>query len=107
MILEVFERLALMELLPKEGDFAALKTIRRSRETIAFTAEEQKALAFENAPNGTLVWDLEIAAEMQPDLPVDEWTSNKIREILINQSNEGKLKDQVFTLYEKFVIAYE
>ena len=106
MLLEVQERLALLELLPREGDFAAIKTIRRAREMIDFTPEERMALKFEQ--KGTvLVWDIPKGIELIRDIPVDEWTSNKIRDTLINVSNEQKLTDMHFTLYEKFVVNYD
>lgn len=107
MILEVQERLALLELLPREGDFAAIKTLRRAREMISFNVDENNDLEFEQRGEGMLVWNVEKGAEMVRDIPVDEWTTNKVREILINLSNQEKLTDMHFALYEKFVIQYE
>lgn len=107
MLLEVQERLALLELFPKEGDYAAIKTLRRAREMISFTPAEQKELEFENREGGLLVWNVQKGAEMVRDIPVDEWTTNKLRDILINLSNDNKLADMHFTLYEKFVTNYE
>lgn len=96
-----------MELLPKEGDFAAIKTLRRAREMINITPEENEALEFEQKPGGILVWNQEISAGLIRDIPVDEWTTNQVRQILINMSNEEKLTDMLFSLYEKFVVNYE
>ena len=107
MLLEVNERLALMELLPREGDYAAIKTLRRAREMINFTPEEDKELDFQNKGNNILVWDVEAGEKMVRDIPVDEWTSNTIRDILINLSNEQKLTDMHYSLYVKFVVNYE
>lgn len=107
MILEIQERLALLELLPKEGDYAALKTLRRAREIISIGPEENEALEFETKPGGILVWNTEASIDLIRDLPIDEWTTNTIREILINLSNENKLSDMQLTLYEKFVANYE
>ena len=107
MILEVQERLALLELLPREGDYAAIKTIRRAREMLSFTPEENDALKFEQKGEGLLVWDVVKGAEMVRDIPVDEWTTNQIRQILINLSNDQKLTEMHFSLYEKFVANFE
>ena len=107
MLLEVQERLALLELLPREGDYASIKTLRRAREMISFTPEENKELEFENKGNNILVWDVEASEKMVRDIPVDEWTSNTIREILINLSNEKALTDMQYSLYVKFVIHFE
>ncbi len=107
MLLEVNERLSLMELLPREGDYAAIKTIRRAREMISFTPEENKELKFEVKGNNILVWDIPAGEKMVRDIPVDEWTSNTIRDILINLSNEKKLTDMHYSLYVKFVVNYD
>jgi len=107
MILEIQERLALMDLLPKEGDYAALKTLRRSREMLSFTPEELEELEFSNPEPSILKWNIQKAAKMGRDIPVDEWTTNTVREILIKMSSEKKLTDQLFVLYEKFVVHYD
>jgi hypothetical protein len=107
MLLEVQERLALLELIPKEADYAAIKTLRRAREMLSFSPDEQKTLEFENKEGGLLIWNVKKAAELVRDIPVDEWTTNKFRDILINLSNDNKLADMHFTLYEKFVVNFE
>ena len=107
MLLEVQERLALMELLPREGDYAAIKSLRRAREMISFTPDENEALKFEQKGEGLLVWDVEKSAELVRDIPVDEWATNQIRQVLIGLSNDKKMTDMHFTLYEKFVINFE
>ena len=107
MLLEIQERLALLELLPREGDFAAIKTLRRAREMISFTPEENEALKFEQKGEGLLLWNIEAGVEMLRDIPIDEWTTNQIRQILIGLSNDNKLTDMHYSLYEKFVVAYE
>ena len=107
MLLEVQERLALMELLPREGDFAAIKELRRARETINFTPDENEKLKFEQKGEGMLVWDVAAGAELVRDIPVSEWATNQIRQSLINLSNEKKLTEMTYSIYEKFVIQFE
>ena len=107
MLLEVNERLALLELLPREGDYASIKTLSRAREMISFTPEENIELKFESKGNNILVWDVEAGEKLVRDIPIDEWTSNTIREILINLSNEKALTDMQYSLYVKFVIHFE
>lgn len=96
-----------MELLPREGDYAAIKTLRRAREMLNFTPDEAEALKFEDKGEGILVWDVQKSAELVRDIPVDEWTTNQIRQILIGLSNDQKLTEMHFSLYEKFVANYE
>ena len=107
MLLEVQERLALLELLPREGDYAAIRTLRRAREMINFTPDEQKELEFEQKGEGILVWNIAKGAEMVRDIPVDEWTSNQARQTLIGMSNDQKLTEMQFSLYEKFVVNFD
>jgi hypothetical protein len=106
MLLEIQERLALMELLPREGDYASIKTIRRAREMIDFTPEEREPLKFEQ--KGTaLVWDVKVGVGLVRDIPVDAWTTSTIQQVLINLSNEKTLTEMQLSLYEKFVVNYE
>ncbi len=106
MKLEIHERLALLELLPKTGDYVALKTIRRAREMIGITPEEQAKLNFREVEvqgQAQIAWDIEVAGEMSVDVPIDEWTTDKIREILVGLNKKEEIADRTFTLYEKFV----
>ncbi len=107
MLLEVQERLALMELLPREGDYASIRELRRAREMISFTPEENKALDFKDKGGGILVWNIEKGAKMVRDLPVSSWTTSTVQQVLINLSNEKTLTEMQLSLYEKFVVNYE
>ncbi len=108
MKLEVHERLALLELLPKTGDYAALKTLRRAREMIAFTPKEQKFYKIVpgvNAEGKPITnWNPNKAKEQIKDIPVDEFTTNIIRTELAKLEMEKKLTEQTMSLYEKFVV---
>ena len=44
MKLSVFERLILLNVMPKEGDFTTLKIIRNLQEALSFSEEELKVL---------------------------------------------------------------
>jgi len=111
MKLEVHERIALLSILPKEGDYAALKTIRRAREMISFTPEEIKFYELTNSigedgkPNTS--WSAAKAQEQIKDVPVDEFTTNLIRTELSRMNDKKKLNEQFLSLYEKFVIMYQ
>lgn len=111
MKLEVHERLALLNILPKEGDYAALKTLRRAREMISFTSEEISFYEIVNRqnPDGTTQtsWSAIRAAEKIKEVPVDEYTTNLIRDKLSSMSKNHKLTDEYYSLYEKFVVMYQ
>lgn len=111
MKLEVHERIALMQLLPTEGDYAGLKSIRRAREMISF---DQKELDFfEITPgvgaDGTPMtnWNPVKAQEQIKDVPVDEYITNVVRKILSELEKKHQLTEQTISLYEKFVVTYQ
>ena len=107
MKLTVQERLGLLELLPREGKYAALKEYRRAREVIAINPEEMKAINFKEIPmqhGATVTWDAD--KETVRDIPLTEFIMDTVRDLLIKQDKEKHLTEQTFTLYEKFVEAY-
>ena len=111
MKLEVHEPITLLGLLPKEGDYSALKTIRRAREMIAFTPEEQEFYKLKNKIGAdgkpTAEWSTERASQQIKDVPIDEFTTNIIRDKLAELNKKKKLTEQYISLYEKFVIMYQ
>ena len=110
MILEVHERLALLQLLPTEGDYAALKTIRRAKEMLSFTPDEIKfyelhTAASEDGKQRT-EWNTQKAQQASKDCPVDEYTTNVIRTKLSQLNDKGKLTEEFMSVFEKFVVMY-
>jgi len=116
MELGVFERLILLNVLPKEGDFTTLKIVRKLREDLSFTEEEHKVLQFKQAgevymdaagqekevPLGTVHWKAE--GDVPRDIPIGEKATDVIVGTLKKLDKDKKLTDQHFSLYEKFVI---
>jgi hypothetical protein len=112
MVLEVHERLALLSLLPTKGDYAALKTIRRAKEMISFTAEELAFYEIANAINPVngkpqAHWNTKKASEVVKDIPVDEYITNLVRDKLSEMNKKGELTEDFMSLYDKFVIIYQ
>ena len=110
MKLGIHERMTLVTLLPIKGDYSALKTIRRAREMLSFTPEEVKFYEIESVMvNGSpqTKWNPDKAANKIKDCPVDEYTTNFVRNKLAEMNNEDELTEQYMSLYEKFVIAYK
>jgi hypothetical protein len=111
MKLAVHERLALLTLLPKKGDYAALGTIRRTREMLSFTPEE---LAFYEirtgqGPDGKpqTQWSTKKANEVVRDVPVDEYMTRVFRNALSEMNNKGELTEEYLSVFDKFVIIYQ
>jgi hypothetical protein len=111
MKLEVHERLAILAILPGKSDYAALKTIRRAREMLSFTPEEQEFYVIKQVvgPDGntSTTWNSERAREKIKDCPVDEYTTHLIRDILAEKNMKKELTEQYVSLFEKFVLAYQ
>ncbi len=107
MILGVLERLVLLNLLPKEGDFTTLRLVRVAREDLSFNDIENQKLKFESTSGtdgkGQVNWNMEAAKELLRDFTIGEMMTIKIVEELKKLESDKKLTDEHFTLYEKFV----
>jgi hypothetical protein len=102
MILDVLERLVLLSILPKEGDFTTLKIVRKLREDLSFTEEEHAVLKFEDVENGGGVkWNY--TAEDSKEIQIGEKASDVISKVLEKLSSDKKLGEHHLSLYEKFV----
>ena len=116
MQLTVFERLTLLNILPREGNFLTLKIIREMREGLSFSEEEHKVLQFKKAgdkviledgtegvvPEGKVVWNM--AGDLVKDVGFGEKATDIVVERLKALDKEKKLTDAHFSLYEKFVL---
>jgi hypothetical protein len=108
MLLEVHERFQLVQMLPAEGKYEALKTIRVQRESLSFDPEEIKILGLTSNtnPDGSVAttWDGSKASLVVKDIPIDEYMTSFFRKELANIEEDGKLSENLMSLYEKFVI---
>jgi hypothetical protein len=100
MELTVFDRLILLNILPKEGDFTTLKIVRKLREDLSFSEEEHAALEFKHE-NGTVQWKQ--GGDIPKDVPIGEKASDMIADVLKKLDKEKKLQETHFSLYERFV----
>ena len=100
MELNVLERLVLQGLLPKEGNYTTLKLLRVCREALSFDDLENKRLAF--FQDGDQVrWNEGV--DIVKDIKIGEVMRLEIIASLKKLEEEKKLRDEHFTLYEKFV----
>jgi len=98
--LTVLERLVLLSVLPKEGDFVTLKLVRKLRENLSFDEAEIKELNF--AQDGDQVrWNEK--ASITKRINIGEKMSDLIQGALKKLDDEKKLREEHFSLYEKFV----
>jgi len=104
MELSVFERLILLNILPREGDYRTLRQLRELREELAFSDDEQAALQFrqdEQEP-GTMHWLTE--ADRPKDVPLGDSVMELIGTTLRDLDRRHKLRDEQMGLYERFVL---
>lgn len=101
----------LLNLLPTEGGYEALKTIRRQKEMLSFDQEEIKLLGMKSVtnPDGSVktTWNNDNIAKVVKDVPIDEYMTNHFRKRLAEIEKEGRLNEQLMSLYEKFVIMFK
>ena len=100
MKLNVLDRLTLLEILPKEGDFMTLKLVRKARESLSFSDEEHKHLNFKQL--GTqLQWSAK--EEMVKDVHFGEIITKIVVDALKKLDETKKMKEAHCSLFEKFV----
>ena len=104
--LTVPERLTLLNILPKEGDFTTIKLMRKLRESLSFDEEELAAIKF--VQNGDQVtWNAEAASVILKQIQIGEKMTDIIHDTLKKLNDEKKLTEQHFSVYEKFVVNRE
>lgn len=104
MELTVLERLVLSGLLPKEGNFTNLKLVRQLKEELSFNDLENKRLGF--IQDGDQVrWNMVEGEKVVKKLEFadDSIMKETIVKELKKLNDDGKLRDEHFTLYEKFI----
>ena len=101
MLLSVFDRITLINILPREGDFRTLKQLRQLKEDLAFTDEENAALQFQYEDGGLVRWQRE--ADVPKDIQIGETMHEVIRDTFMRLDQQKKLREEHLELYERFV----
>ncbi len=100
MLLNVKQRLLLMNVLPGEGNYDTLKIVRDQQALLGFSEEEHKNLKMQRK-DGLIVWDE--GAEVSVDIRIGEVAATIIKRTLRQLSEEGQLQMEFLPLYEHFV----
>jgi len=101
--LNVMERLTLLGVLPKEGNFASLRIIRKLQERLSFTEEELKEFEVDsNEETGTVNWNPK--GNEEKEVEVGEKACEIIKAKLKQLNDEKKLTQQHVSVYEKFML---
>lgn len=100
------ERTALLELLPQKEDYAGMKEIQRAREELSISGEEVKKYG-EKQEDGNYRIAFAKTVGAIKEIPMGEWLTEKIRDLLRKKNEKHDLEDKFISLFEKFVVNYQ
>jgi hypothetical protein len=98
--LSVFERVILLNILPKQGSFNTLKILRELKEDLSFSEKENQALQFKTDA-GKVEWQQE--ADKPKSLDFGETAIGIIKKELTDLDKKELLTEQHLSVYEKFI----
>jgi len=107
MKLNIPERIALLNILPAEGDVISLRIVRDLKNALSFTEQEVKRFKMKNTmkPDGSgaiVIWDSKFT-NVTKDIKIGDVA----RDIIVGQlkalDNSKKLRLELLDLYDKFV----
>ena len=101
MQLGVFDRVLLLNILPREGDFRTLKVLRKLADDLGFSEDEAAALQFQQ-DGVSIKWRQE--ADAPKDVPMGEIAREIIADRLRELDKQKKLTLEHMSLYERFVL---
>ena len=99
MKLSVGDRLILLGVIPREGDYTTLKIVRDMRDELSFTEEEHKKLNFRQ-DGEMMVWEEELEDK---EINFGEKATDIIVDAFKKLNDQKKLRIEHMELYEKFV----
>jgi hypothetical protein len=106
MELTVPERMKLLELLPEKSTFAGINEIHRLRLLLQLNNDEIAEI--DAKLDGEMIkWDQEKAIALLVDIPMGEWVTNVIRQVLREKDLASDLEPAEISLFERFILDYQ
>ena len=107
MKLNIPERIALLNILPAEGDAVSLRIVRDLKNALSFSEQEVKRFKLKNTmkPDGTgavVIWDSKFS-NITKDVKVGDVAKSIIVGQLKMLDNTKRLRLELLDLYERFV----
>jgi len=100
--LTIFERALLLKVFPPQyGDIMAIRATRKFREECSPTPEEIDEYEVSISKEGRMTWNNEKAKNKKIEVP--DCVREKVAVILHNLSDENRLGEEHFSLYEKII----
>jgi len=100
MLLNVKQRLLLLNILPEHGNYLTLKIIREQQERLSFSEEELKRLKVKLVGD-RYTWDEMI--DVPVDIEIGESARGVIKLAFRELDQQGQLKVEFLPLYEHFM----
>jgi len=104
--LSIPERIALLSILPKEGNIVTLKILRDLGNNLGLTEMEVKESEIEMEA-GMLRWNAEAVSKMDKAIPMGDKAREVMVEALTALSDQNKMGMVHLALYERFVTEEE
>lgn len=98
--LNVSERISLMKVLPLEGNFLTLKVLRGLNDALGIAEADFKKFEIKQV-DGLISWGDEGKKEVEVE--IGDKAAEIVKETLAKLSEENKLTQQLFSVYEKFI----
>jgi len=103
--LNISERIALLNILPAQGNLVTLKIVRDLQSRLSFSEEEVKKYKIKSTPvpgGATVVWDSDFAKETK-EIEIGDIAMDVIVEQLKMLEGTKRLRLEMLDLYERFV----
>ena len=100
MKMNVLERLTLLQILPKESNFATLMIVKNLTSSLGLSEDDYKEFEIKQEEN-QIIWNQK--GNEEREIKIGEKATDIIIESLKKLDEEKKLTEQHFSLYEKFV----
>jgi hypothetical protein len=105
MLLTVKERILLLQVLPKEGDFLTQKIVRDLRSKAGLSEEDWKTYNIRTMPDGRVEWDA--TKDKGTEIPVGDKAKEIICDALKDLDKQKKVTDDFMPMFDKFLPNYE
>ena len=108
MELNIVERIALLNVLPNEGNIITLRILKDLRSALSFTEGELEKFKMKTTtfPDGrmSIVWDEDFNKETS-EIEIGKAAHGIVVQALTSLDRRQQLKTEAITIYEKFVEA--
>jgi hypothetical protein len=100
MKLNIKDRIHLLDILPKEGNFVTMRALKEVKDNLAPTEEEVKELNIQQSGNN-IVWNA--SKDTGKEIIINDIAGELISKALMELDKNNKLNEATASLYPRFV----